>query len=80
MVCAEKPGLLVLVADRAEVAADNLEVGVLADVVLGHLEHAQVQVGDRAEGAACDKDHRLLVCIPKDGREPVGGERVVGRV
>ena len=54
MVGVDETGLLVLVADRAEVAADDLPVGVLADVVLGHLKHSEVEVGDWAEGAAGD--------------------------
>ena len=49
MVCAEKTRLLVLVAHGAQVAADDLEVGVLPGIVDGHLEHAEVKVRDWAE-------------------------------
>ena len=80
MLCAEKTRLLVLIAHRAEVAADNLEVGILADVVLGHLEHAEVKVGDGAEGNTCDEDDRLLLGIAEHAREAVGREGVVWRI
>ena len=77
MVCAEKPRLLVLVADRTEVSADDLEVGILANVVLGHLKHAEMEVGDGAEGAACYQDERLLLWVPEDAREAVCREGIV---
>ena len=77
MVGTEEAGLLVLVADRAEVAADDLPVGVLANVVLGHLEHAEVKVGDGAEGSAGDEDDGLLVRIPEEAGEAVGWECVI---
>ena len=64
MVCIKKAGFLVLVRDRTQIPPDDLEIGVLADVVLGHLEHSEVEVCDRAEGAAGDEDDRLLVGIP----------------
>ena len=80
MMCAEQAGLLVLVTDRAEVAADDLKVGVLADVVLGHFEHAEVEVCYGAEGAACDEDERLLLGVSEDSGETVGGELVIWRV
>ena len=80
MIRREQTGFLVLVADRTEVPADDLKVCVLADVVLGHLEHAEVEVGDGAEGAACDEDDRLLVWIAEGAGEAVRREGVVGRV
>lgn len=58
MTSAEQPGFLVHVTDRAEIASHDLKVGVLPDIVLRHLEHAQVQVGHWAERAACDEHHR----------------------
>ena len=80
VVRAEEARLLVLVTDRAKVAPDDLPVGILADVVLGHLEHAEVEVGDGAEGAACNEDDRLLVWITEGAGEAVRREGVVGRV
>ena len=76
MLCTEKTGLLVLIAHRAEVAADNLEVGILANVVLGHLEHAEVKKRDRAEGPARYEDEGLLVRIPERPPKPVSRELV----
>lgn len=40
MLCAQQTRLFVLFADWTEIAADDLEVGVLSDIVLRHLEHA----------------------------------------
>ncbi len=78
--CAEKTRLLVLIADRGEVAANDLPVGILADVVLRHLEHAEVEVGDGAERAAGDEDYGLFLGVPEHAGEAVGRERVVWRV
>ena len=75
----EKAGLLVLVRDRTEVPSDDLEVGVLPDVVLGHLEHPQVEVGDGAEGPARDEHDWLFVGVPEDTGEAVCWELVVRR-
>jgi hypothetical protein len=55
MVRREQSGLDILVTHGREVASDDLEVSVLTDVVFGHLEHAEVEIGDWAEGAACDE-------------------------
>ena len=76
----EEARLLVLVRDGREVSADDLPVGILADVVLGHLKHAEVKVGDGTEGATCDEDDGLLVRIAEDPGETVGGKRVVGSI
>ena len=76
----EKTGLLVLVRDRTEVPSDDLEVGVLTDVVLGHLEHPQMEVGDGAEGPTRDEHDWLLVWIPEDTGEAVCWELVVRRI
>jgi len=40
MACVQETWLLVHVADRTEVCTDNLEAGVVPDIVLGHFEHA----------------------------------------
>lgn len=39
MVRTQQARFLIHVADRAQIASDDLKVGVLANVVLGHLEH-----------------------------------------
>ncbi len=77
MVCIKKAGFLVLVRDRTQVPSDDLEIRVLPDVVLSHLEHSEVEVGDGAEGAAGDKHDRLFVRIPEDTGEAVCWELVV---
>lgn len=80
MVCIKKARFLVLVRDRTQVPSDDLEVSILPDVVLRHLEHSEVEVGDGTEGAAGDEHDRLLVWIPKDMGEAVCWELVVWRV
>lgn len=77
VVCAEQARLLVLVAHGAEVAADDLKVGVLADIVDGHLEHAQVKERDRAEGPAGDEDDWLLVGVAEGAAQTVVREGIV---
>ena len=47
--CTEQSRLLIHVADRAEVSADDLKLGILSNVVFGHFEHSKMQVGDRTE-------------------------------
>ena len=73
MLCVQKPRLLILVRDRAQVPAHDLPIGILTDVVLGHLKHSEVEVGDWAEGAAGDEDDGLLVRVPKDALKAVSG-------
>ena len=80
VMCREEARLLVLVRDGREVSADDLPVGILADVVLGHLKHTEVKVGDGAEGTTCDENDGLLVGIAEDTGEAVGGKGVVGRI
>ena len=71
-----EPGLLVGVADAGEVGADDFEAGVEAGVVGGHFEHAQVQEGDGAEGAAGDEDERGAVGALDPSAQARGGEFV----
>lgn len=80
MIRRQESWLLVLVADRTEVAADDLKVCALTNVVLRHLEHPQMKVRDWAEGAACDEDYGLLVWVAERTGKAVGGERVALRV
>ena len=60
MVCAEQTRLVVLVAHRTQIAAHNLEAGVLPNIVLGHFEHSEVEIGDRTKGTAHIEDDGLL--------------------
>ncbi len=80
MIRRQESWLLVLVADRTEVATDDLKVCALTNIVLRHLEHPQMKVRDRAEGAACDEDYGLLVWVTECTGKAVGGERVALRV
>ena len=80
MLCVQKPRLLVLVRDRTQVPAHDLPIGILTNVVLGHLKHSEVEVRDGAEGAAGDEDDRLLVRIPEEAGEAVGWECVIWRI
>ena len=80
MMSAEQTRLVVLVAHWTEIAAHDLEVGVLPDIVLGHFEHAEMEVGDRTEGPARDEDDGLFGGISQHFADPVRGKGVVGRV
>lgn len=51
MMSTEQAGLLVLVADGTEITSHDLEIGILSNVILCHLEHAEVEISYRAEGA-----------------------------
>lgn len=76
MLSGEKARFLVLVTDRTEIAPNNLKVCVVTTVVSGHLEHAQMEVCNWAERAACDQNYRLLGGISKDPIETVRGKGV----
>lgn len=78
--CAEQTRLVVFVAHRTQIAAHDLEVGVLPDIVLGHFEHSEVEVGDRTEGPTCDEDDGLLGRISKRFAKTMGCKGIVGRV
>jgi len=60
MMGANKTWLLVLVTDWTEISTDNLKIGVLANEVIRHLEHAKMVIGNRIEGATCYEDNWLL--------------------
>lgn len=53
----------IFVAHGREIPPYNLELGVLADVVDGHLKHAQMKVGDWAEGTTRYKSYWCPRCI-----------------
>ena len=61
---AQQTRFLVHVADGAEVAGDDLKFCILAHVVPRHLEHAQMEVRDRAEGPAGDEHDGCLLRVP----------------
>lgn len=71
---------LVLVTDRTEIAPNYLKVGVVTGVVPGHLEHAEMEVCDGAEGPTCDQNDRLLGRVSENAVEAVRGEGVAWRV
>jgi len=78
MVGAKQAGFLVHVADGTQEPTHNLEVCMLPDIILGHLEHAEVQIGDWAEGSTCDKDDWGFLGILEDPLKTVMGKGVVG--
>jgi hypothetical protein len=80
MVCTEQARLLVLIRDGTHVATHDFEIGILANVVLGHLEHSQMQVGDGREGATSHEYDRLAVFIALVLHKTVSGKRVVRRI
>lgn len=64
MFCTEQAWLLVHVADRTEIPAHNLKIGILADVILGHLEHSEMEICYGAKRTARYKDNRLFLRVP----------------
>ena len=76
----QKARLLVHITDGAEVTPDNFVFGLLPGIIFGHLEHAEVQIGDWTEGAAGYKDEWLLRRVLQDPLEAVGWERIALRV
>ena len=45
----EKSGFLVLLAYRAQIGANNFEIGILPDIVSCHLKHAKMKICNWAE-------------------------------
>lgn len=80
MASTEQPGFFVHVADGAEIAPQDLKVRILADVVLGHLEHAEMEVRDGAEGTTCDENDRDFVGVLEGPGETVAGKLIVGGI
>jgi hypothetical protein len=58
---AKQSRFLVLVRDGTYVSTHHLEICVLAGVIDGHLEHAQMEVGNWAERSARDEDDGLFL-------------------
>ena len=80
VLCTEQARFLIHVANWTEITADNFKVGVLADVVLCHLEHAEMEIGDWAEGTTSYEDKRGLLWIVDSTDEAVVGKGIVWRI
>lgn len=80
MASAEETRFLVHIANRAEIATDDLKVGVLPDIVLGHFEHAKMEVGDWAEGTTSDEDYGSFVWVIEGGGDTVVRKGIIFRV
>lgn len=76
----KKTWLLVHVAHRTKVTTDDLEVGILPHVVLGHFKHAEVEVSYRTEAPACHQDDRSFAGIAQGLRQAVMREGVIWRI
>jgi hypothetical protein len=61
MVGAKQSWFLILVRHRTHVPSHHFEIRVLADVIDGHLEHAQMEVSDWTERSARDENDGLLL-------------------
>ena len=72
----QEAGLLVHITDGAEVTSDNFVVGLLPSIIFRHLKHAEVQVGDWTERAACYEDEWLLGGVSQDPLYAVDRERI----
>jgi hypothetical protein len=58
---------LVHVAHRAEISTKNFKVGVLSDIVLCHLKHAQMKISDWTERTAYHQNYGSFVWVANDG-------------
>ena len=76
---AKQTRFFVLVGDGTHVPAHNFEICILAGVIDCHLEHAEVEVGDRAERPACDQYDGLLLRMTLNEVETVVRKGIVWR-
>jgi hypothetical protein len=76
----EQPRLLVHITDRTEISANNLEIGILAHIILGHLKHPEMEICDWAERPTCYKDDRLLLRVAESRRQAVRREGIIGGI
>lgn len=77
MICAGQARLAIGIRHRREVATEEFEIGAEFDVVGGHLEHAQMEIGDRGEGTTRDQQKRRLLRVVHLSLEAKFGEHVV---
>lgn len=63
MGCAQQTRFLVHVRHWTEIAANDLKVCVLPNIVLGHFKHPEVEISYGTEGSTCDQDDGGLVWI-----------------
>lgn len=61
MMSAEQSRFFILVRDGTHVSTHHFKICVLADIIDGHLEHTQVEVGNGTERSARDEDDGLLL-------------------
>lgn len=63
MLCTKQSRFLILVRDGTHVPTHDFEIRVLADIIDGHLEHPEMEVGHWAERATGDENDGLLFWI-----------------
>jgi len=80
MMCTQQAWFLVHVADRTKIASNNLEIGILSNIVFRHLEHSKVKKCHWTEGAAGYEDDRRLLRIAENWREAMMRKYIVWRV
>ena len=79
MRCTKQTRFFVLVRDGTHVPAHDFEIRILACVVDSHLEHAEMEVGDRAERPARDQYDGLLFWMALKEIEAVVRKRIIRR-
>ena len=79
MMCAKQSRLLVHITDGTEVTAYNFAICILANIILGHLEHSKMEISDWAEGPACYENDGLLLWVAENRRKTMRGERIIWR-
>jgi hypothetical protein len=77
MMGAKQSWFLILVRDRTHVPSHHFEIRILADVIDGHLEHAQMEVSNWTKRSARDENDRLLFWMSLQEVEAVVGKGVI---
>lgn len=69
VMCVKQSRFLVLITNGTEITAYNFVICVLANVVLGHLEHPEMEISDRAERTARYEDDGMFLWIAENPRK-----------
>lgn len=76
MMGAKQARLFVHITDWTQISSHDFEIRVLPNVILGHLKHAQMQIGDWTERSASHKHYGCLLRVLEDSGETVMRERI----
>ena len=75
----KEPRFLVHIAHRAEISTEDFKISVLSDIVLCHLEYAEMKVSDWTERTTCHQNDGSFVWIANDCGKAMVWKGVVWR-